>query len=158
MTEGLFLEALSVGQTWKTPGRTITETDVVQFAGLTGDFDPLHMDHEFAAQSPYGRPIAHGLLGMSYLAGLSSTYPRVRTLAFVGIEQWQFRHPIYLGDTVYAESTVEQIIPKGRRTGQVVWLRRLINQRDQVVQEGRFTTLVEREEHARRMADLSSHV
>ena len=62
MVECLFLEQLKLGATWTSPSRTVTETDVVFFAGMTGDYDPLHTDHEFAAKSHYGKPIAHGLL------------------------------------------------------------------------------------------------
>ena len=81
MADYLHLEDLAPGQSWSSPARTLLESDIASFAGLTGDFDPLHVDHEHAASTPYGRPIAHGLLGLGFMAGLSSTCPRVRTLA-----------------------------------------------------------------------------
>jgi 3-hydroxybutyryl-CoA dehydratase len=142
MSECLYLEDLAVGASWTSPARTITETDIVSFAGMTGDFDPLHMDHEYARQTPYGKPIAHGLLGLSVLAGLSSTCPRVRTLALVKISDWQFQRPVFVGDTVHAVTQVEQIVPHGRRSGEVVWFRKLVNQRGECVQSGRLVTLV----------------
>jgi acyl dehydratase len=142
MSECLYLEDLAVGASWNSPARTITETDIVSFAGMTGDFDPLHMDHEYARQTPYGKPIAHGLLGLSVLAGLSSTSPRVRTLALVKISDWQFQRPVFVGDTVHAVTQVEQIVPHGRRSGEVVWFRKLVNQRGECVQSGRLVTLV----------------
>jgi 3-hydroxybutyryl-CoA dehydratase len=142
MSECLYLEDLEPGASWTSPARTLTETDIVSFAGMTGDFDPLHVDHEFAASTPYGKPIAHGLLGLSLMAGLSSTCPRVRTLALVRVEEWQFLRPIYVGDTIHAVTQVESIIPRGRRSGEVVWARKLVNQRGECVQAGKIVTLV----------------
>lgn len=77
MTEPLHFGDLAVGDHWTSFGRTVTETDVVNFAGMTGDYDPLHVDHEFARQTPFGKPIAHGLLGLSLVAGLASQCPSV---------------------------------------------------------------------------------
>ena len=142
MTECLYLEDLKPGASWTSFARTMTESDIVGFAGMTGDFDPLHVDHEHAAQTPYGKPIAHGLLGLSFMAGLSSTCPRVRTLALVRIEDWQFHRPVYTGDTLHVVTQVEKITPRGRRSGEVLWYRRLLNQRGECVQSGRIVTLV----------------
>jgi acyl dehydratase len=142
MSECLFLEDLAPGATWNSPARTLTETDIVSFAGMTGDFDPLHIDHEHASQTPYGRPIAHGLLGLSLMAGLSSTCPRVRTLALVKIDDWQFLRPVFVGDTIHVVTQVESITPRGRRSGEVVWFRKLVNQRGECVQSGKLVTLV----------------
>ncbi len=142
MSQCLYLEDLAIGRLWTSPARTITESDIVSFAGMTGDYDPLHIDHEYARQSPYGKPIAHGLLGLSLMAGLSSNAPRVRTLALVKVTDWQFLHPVYVGDTVHAVTQVESISPRGRRSGEVVWFRKLLNQRDECVQSGRIITLV----------------
>jgi acyl dehydratase len=142
MSDALFLEDLEVGRTWKSPARTLTECDIVGFAGMTGDFDPLHVDREFAAETPYGKPIAHGLLGLSLMAGLSSTCPRVRTMALVRVDQWMFHRPIFIHDTVHVITEVESITPRGRRSGEVVWHRKLINQRGECVQSGRISTLV----------------
>ena len=142
MSESLYLEDLSVGSSWTSPARTLTESDIVSFAGMTGDDDPLHVDHEFAAETPYGKPIAHGLLGLSLMAGLSSTCPRIRTLALAKIDDWQFHRPIYVGDTVHVVTQVESITPRGRRSGEVVWFRKLVNQRGECVQSGKISTLV----------------
>lgn len=142
MSDVLYLEDLEVGRTWKSLSRTLTETDIVGFAGMTGDYDPLHVDREFAAETPYGKPIAHGLLGLSLMAGLSSTCPRVRTMALVRVDQWMFHRPIFIGDTVHVLTEVESITPRGRRSGEVIWFRKLINQRGECVQSGRISTLV----------------
>ena len=138
----MYLEDLEEGTSWKSLSRTITETDIVTFAGMTGDFDPLHVDHDYASKTPYGKPIAHGLLGLSFMAGLSSNCPRVRTLALVRVEEWNFQRPVYVGDTVHVVTEIESIQPKGRRSGEVVWKRKLINQRGECVQSGKLVTLV----------------
>ena len=142
MSERLYFDQLTVGDCWESRGRTITETDVVNFAGMTGDYDPLHVDHEFAKQTPFGRPIAHGLLGLSLLAGLSSTAPAMQTKAFLQIGQWQFLRPLLIGDTVRVRTEVADLNAKNRRQGRVTWRRQLINQADEVVQQGEFETIV----------------
>ena len=141
MTDSLYLEDLKPGAVWTSRGRTVTETDIVSFAGLSGDYDPIHMDHEHASQTPYGRPIAHGMLGLSFMTGLSSTCPLVHTLALVRVADWQFLLPVYVGDTVHVVTQVETITPRGRRS-EVVWFRKLLNQKGECVQSGRIVTLV----------------
>jgi acyl dehydratase len=142
MNEPLVFEDLNIGDCWRSRARTITESDVVGFANLTGDYDPLHMDHEFARSTPFGQPVAHGLLGLSLLAGLSSNFPAVHTAAFVEIRQWDFLLPLLIGDTVHAVTEVVGLNATGRRRGRVTWSRQLINQKDEVVQRGIFETLV----------------
>ena len=142
MSEPLNFEDIHVGDTWRSPARTITETDIVHFAGSTGDLDPLHVDHEFAGASMYGKPIAHGLLGLSFLAGLSSRSPWMCNIAFTEIRQWKFLKPIYIGDTVHVLTEVSEMHDKGRRSGRVVWRRQLVNQDGIIVQEGILETLV----------------
>jgi acyl dehydratase len=142
VAEALYYEDLNTGDRWTSRARTVTESDVVGFAGLTGDFDPLHVDHEFAKQTPFGKPIAHGLFGLSLVAGLASQCPTVHTLAFSALRDWQFLAPIFIGDTVHAVTQVVDKQPNGRRSGRVVWNRQLVNQHGQVVQAGVFETLI----------------
>lgn len=130
------------GDVFHSPARTITETDVVMFAGMTGDMNPLHVDHEFARNSPFGKPIAHGLLGLSLVAGLGCYSPWMQTAAFLGISEWKFLKPIFVGDTVRVRTEVISATPKGRRHGQIAWRRSLVNQSGEIVQEGTFETLV----------------
>lgn len=146
VSQSLFFEDLQVGDRWRSRARTITETDVVNFAGMTGDYDPLHVDHEFVKQTPYGRPIAHGLLGLSFVAGLSSQAPAVNTLAFAAVRDWEFLAPIYIGDTVHVVTEVISKDNNGRRSGRVIWKRQLVNQHGGVVQSGVFETLVSLQE------------
>ena len=116
---------------------------MVGFAGLSGDFNPLHVDHEAARRSPFGKPVAHGLLGLAIASGLASHSPRVATLAFLGILEWKFLHPIAFGDTIHVLSRVVALEPRSRgRRGVVTWHRRLINQAGAIVQEGTTQTLV----------------
>jgi acyl dehydratase len=140
----LYFDDVETGQEWESPGRTVTETDIVNFAGLSGDFNAIHMDHEFAKNTPYRRPIAHGLLGMSILSGLALHSPPMRTLAFATIKEWHFREPIFVGDTLRVRTKVleKQARSRGRR-GYITWQRQLINQEGRIVQEGVSVTLVE---------------
>ena len=142
MDSTLFFEDLTVGQVWLSPRRTVTESDVIQFASMTGDFNPLHVDYDFASKSHYRQPVAHGLLGLSWVAGLGSHFPSVQTLAFTAVRDWEFCRPLFFGDTVFVETTCVEKVESGRRSGKVIWLRKLLNQDKQVVQRGAFETLV----------------
>ena len=143
-SQHLYFDDVEVGQRWESPGRTITETDVVQFAGLSGDFNAIHMDHEFARSTAFRRPIAHGLLVLSAASGLSSTCPPMRTLAFLQTREWYFLGPVFFGDTIRVEGEVvrKDVRARGRR-GEITWRRRVLNQQGKVVQEGLIVTLVE---------------
>jgi 3-hydroxybutyryl-CoA dehydratase len=143
MDSPLYFDDILVGKVWVSSRRTITEADVIQFATMTGDFNPLHVDYDFASKSHYRQPVAHGLLGLSWVAGLGSNFPNVNTLAFTAVRNWEFGRPLFFGDTVFVETTCLEKTPAGRRAGKVVWHRKLINQSDQVVQQGVFETLVE---------------
>lgn len=142
MAEYLYFDDLSVGDRWKSPGRTVTEADVVNFAAVTWDHDPLHVDESYASETPFRGRIAHGLLGLSMIAGLNVHEPRVRTEAFVAVREWLFLKPIYIGDTVRAIAEIVELTDKKRRRGTVVWRRQLVNQRDEIVQEGTLETIV----------------
>ena len=148
MDAALAFEDVNLGDVWHSPSRTITETDVVNFAGMTGDYNSLHVDHEFARNTPFGKPIAHGLLGLSFVAGLGCFSPWVQVAAFVRIVDWKFARPLYIGDTVRVRTEVIGKQQRGRRHGLVTWRRELINQTGDTVQQGRFETLVRVAEHA----------
>jgi 3-hydroxybutyryl-CoA dehydratase len=138
-----YFDDLTIGDEWESPRRTITQADVVLFAGLSGDFNPIHVDHSAAEQSPFGKPIAHGLLGLAIASGLITQAPRVDTLAFMAILDWSFHHPIFFGDTIHALSKVELLEPaRNGRRGIVTWHRQIFNQEDRLIQEGRTRTLV----------------
>jgi acyl dehydratase len=140
----LYFEDVAVGQEWESLGRTVTETDLVNFAGLSGDFNPIHIDHEFAKTTPFRRPIAHGLLVFSMASGLSLFFPAMRTLAFLNIREWHFREPVFVGDTLRVRTRVLEKQPRGRgRRGVITWQRQVVNHQGKIVQEGVTLTLVE---------------
>ena len=140
----LYFDDVEVGQRWESLGRTITEADIVNFAGLSGDFNPIHMDHEFAKATPFRRPIAHGLLVFSIASGLGLYAPPMRTLAIVSIQDWQFKGPIFAGDTIHVRSTVlvKEVRSRGRR-GEITWHREILNQDGKSIQEGTTITLIQ---------------
>ncbi|HQR41668.1 MAG TPA: MaoC/PaaZ C-terminal domain-containing protein [Gemmatales bacterium] len=146
----LYMDDVDVGQSWISPGRTITEADLANYAGLSGDFNPIHMDHEFAARGPFRKPIAHGVLIMSISSGLTIFSPPMRTLAFVGIREWQFLEPVFIGDTLHVRTTLmeKEVRSRGKRA-LITWQQEILNQQDKVLQRGYSQTLVEGKAMAR---------
>ncbi len=141
--EPLYYEDIEVGDEWTSPGRTITEADIVNFAGLSGDFNQLHMDEEFGKKTIFGRRIAHGLLGLAIAGGLSTRTPPLHVVAFLGIKEWNFKAPIFIGDTVVLKNKVieKRLTSKGDR-GIVTFEKKLLNQRNEVLQEGKTITMI----------------
>ena len=143
--KALSFEQIQLGDRWISDSRSIGEDEIRLFASLTGDHDRLHTDPEFAARGPFGQPVAHGMLGMSIMVGLSSTAPLVNTSAFIDIRSWNFCKPVFPGDSVHVVTEVIDLKPHGRRHGEVHWYRQLLNQRGEKVQDGILVTLVARE-------------
>jgi 3-hydroxybutyryl-CoA dehydratase len=142
---GLYFEEFETGQVFTSLGRTITESDVVAFAGLTGDWNPIHTDREYAARHPFGQRVAHGMLGLSVATALCVRLGILdeTLLAFREITQWKFSLPIYLGDTIHTRVTVTNTRPVSRLNGGMVTLDvEVINQRSETVQHGGWTVLV----------------
>lgn len=141
----LFFDDVAVGQEWESLGRTVTETDIVNFAGLSGDFNPIHVDHEFAKTTPFRRPVAHGLLIWAIGSGLTMNAPPMRTLAFLSIREWTFKETVFVGDTIRVRCKILAKESRGRRgrRGIITWQRQVVNQHGKVVQEGVTLTLVE---------------
>jgi len=140
----LYFDDVEIGQQWESLSRTVTETDIVTFAGLSGDFNPIHMDHEFAKTTIFRQPIAHGLLVWSIGTGLGMYAPPMRTLAFLSIREWVFKDPVFIGDTLHMRTKVldKEARTRGRR-GVITWQRQIFKQNGKIVQEGTTLTLVE---------------
>jgi 3-hydroxybutyryl-CoA dehydratase len=143
-SEHKYFDDVSVGDAWESAGRTITEADIVNFAGLSGDFSPIHVDHEFCKNTAFRRPIAHGLLVMAVSSGLGINNPAMRTLAFLRVVEWHFRAPVFIGDTIRVRTQVVSKEERSRgRRGVITWKREILNQEGKVAQEGMHSTLVE---------------
>ena len=141
---GLYFEEVEIGDAVESPARTITEADVVAFAGLTGDYNPLHTDAEYAKGTIFGQRVAHGLLGLSVASGLAwrTGFVEGTAEALIGVD-WKFRAPILIGDTIRlrVEVTKKKAMPR-LGGGFVTFAATLLNQRDEVVQKGTWTLLV----------------
>jgi acyl dehydratase len=145
--QGLRYSDLSVGMAFRSPGRTITDADLVGFAGLTGDYSELHTSDVYAKASQFGRRVAHGLLGLAYAHGLM--WPRTGELretavAFLGINEWKFVGPIFVGDTIFVNYTLAELRDSKSRPTQAVAIFdvAVVNQDDKVVQQGKKALLV----------------
>jgi acyl dehydratase len=124
-------------------GRTITESDIVNFAGVSGDFNAIHTDAQFGKATPFGERIAHGLLVLSVATGLATQlgFMEGTVIAFIGLE-WKFKGAVKIGDTVHLVAKVKRT--KAMRAmggGFVVFDVRVLNQRNEVVQQGEWTVL-----------------
>lgn len=130
-------DELQLGDTFESAGRTVTQAEVSMFAGVSGDFNQIHMNHQAAADGPFRQPIAHGLLVLSIASGLGIYTPKTQTVAFLSIENWEFLKPVFFGDTIFVRNTVTGLEPRSRgRRGIVTWTKQVLNQKGQVVQQG----------------------
>jgi acyl dehydratase len=141
---GLYFEEFEVGAKLLTRGRTIGESDLIQFAGLTGDYNPMHTDAQYAEGSFMGKRVAHGLLTLSYAVGQAYQLGILErtVLAFRELEM-KFSVPVFIGDTIRAELTVAEKTEAKRLGGGVVKIElRVLNQENKVVQKGMLTLLM----------------
>jgi acyl dehydratase len=144
----LYFDDLQSGQVWESPRRTVTEADVVQFAGLSGDYNALHTDAVFAAEHPFGQRAAHGLLTLAIASGLTTRMPVYRLMDGARLAltelRCQWRQPVFMGDTLHVELRIgEKTLSKKRPgTGRVAMHRTVKNQRGEVVVESEWTTLM----------------
>jgi acyl dehydratase len=141
-----YYEDVEMNYTIVSPGRTVTETDVMMFAGLSGDYNPLHTDEELMKESQFGKRIAHGMLGLSIATGLvSRTFDFEGTaIALLGINNWKFLKPIFIGDTIRVRITViEKRLSKSNPSqGVINRLYEIINQNEETVQKGELPLMV----------------
>jgi acyl dehydratase len=142
---GLYFEEFQVGQRIVTAARTVTESDVVTFAGLSGDYNQIHTDAAFSQSTPFGQRVAHGLLCLSIVSGLAMRTGVLEgtVLAFREINEWKFIKPVFLGDTIHAELDVTEnkALPR-LNAGAVTIAIQVKNQREEVVMKGVWIALV----------------
>ncbi len=141
---GLYFEEFEVGMELETRGRTVTETDIVSFAGLSGDFNPMHTDETYASTTQFGKRVAHGLLGLSIASGLAYQlgFLEGTVIAFTALE-WKFRAPIVIGDTIRVQVKITKLREMAAAGGGFVSFEvKVVNQNSAVTQKGEWTVLV----------------
>jgi 3-hydroxybutyryl-CoA dehydratase len=142
---GMYFEEFQPGQVVTSTGRTVTEADIVNFAGLSGDFTQIHIDAEYTKTSLAGQRIAHGLLVLSIASGLAAQTGVLEgtVIVFREITEWKFIQPVYIGDTIHAELNVLETKAMRRLGGGTVTIEiRVKNQSDQTVMKGNWTVLM----------------
>lgn len=143
---GKYFEELEVGQAWRSPARTITEADLVSFAGWSGDYNPLHTDEEFAKASQFKQRIFHGPGAFAIATGLESRLgiKDGTAIAFLGMT-WTLKAPIFIGDTIHVrQRVIEKRESKKPDRGIVNFDVKIMSQRDEVTQEGTWTVMFKR--------------
>ena len=145
LPRGMWFEEFEVGQQIITPGRTITEGDIVSFAGLSGDYNQIHTNGEFATKTPFGKRVAHGLLGLSITSGLAMRTGILEgtVIAFREINNWKFTSPVFIGDTIHAVLNIVETKAIPRLGGGSLVIEITVkNQRDEVTMKGTWTAIV----------------
>lgn len=144
---GMYWEEWEIGAEFESPARTVTEADIVQFAGLSGDYNPLHVNEEYCKTTMFGGRIAHGPLVYAIAAGLLFQLHLYddTLIAFLGFEDLRFTKPVKPGDTIHARVKVlEKSETSKPDRGVMKRQLQVINQRGEVVQEGRQAFLLKR--------------
>jgi len=146
MSRGLNFDDFKEGDTFVSQARTVTEADVVNFAGLSGDFNPLHTDAVFAAGTPVGERVAHGMLVAAMATGMANWTGVFEGTTLALMEQViRYKGMVKLGDTVHLELSVAQTKPTSKPDrGVVTFDARVLNQEEQVVQEGQWVLMMRR--------------
>lgn len=141
----LYFDDLNVGDCFTSSGRTITESDLTLFAMLSGDWNPIHTDAEFARNSRAGQRIVHGVLGVAVLTGLMDRagWFSESAVAMLSLDDWTFHGPIRIGDTLHCDMEITATRLTSSGTAGVVGRRfSLVNQNDLTVQSGECPGLI----------------
>ena len=144
---GLYWEEWEVGKSFETAARTVTETDVVNFAGISGDYNPLHINEEYCKKTQFGTRIAHGPLVYAIAAGLLFQLHLYddTLIAFLGFESLKFTKPVKIGDTIHAKVTVTEVTETSKPDRGVMKRQlHVINQHGEIVQDGIQAFLMKR--------------
>lgn len=132
-----YFDEIQVGDWFTSRSRTITETDLVMFSGLSGDYSSIHIDEVAAQASPFGARIAHGCLTLSIATGfefqLQAGELESRVIAFYGLDKVRFTKPVFIGDTLHLDGEIGELTDKGAKGGVVMTHQRIINQNGEIV-------------------------
>lgn len=142
---GMYFEEFEPGQKIQSAGRTITESDIVAFAGLSGDYTQIHTDAEYSRSTPLGQRIAHGLLGLSIASGLAVQTGVLEgtVIVFREVSEWKFIKPVHIGDTIHVDMEVKETREIRRVGGGSVTIEMDVrNQHDETVMKGILKFLV----------------
>lgn len=142
---GMYFDEFQTGQKIITAGRTITEADIVSFAGLSGDYNQIHVDADYSAKAPFGQRVAHGLLVTAIGSGLAMQTGVMEgtVLAFREINEWKFIKPVFIGDTVHVVLEVKETKDLRRIGGGSVLIEvAVVNHKDEIVMKGLWTVLI----------------
>ncbi len=142
---GLYFEDFESGLQIVTAGRTITEADIVNFAGLSGDFNQMHVDDAYSKKTAFGQRVAHGLLVTSIISGLAvqTGVMEGTVIAFREIVEWKFARPVFIGDTIHAVLTVQETKAMRRIGGGAVSIAvDVINQSSDIMMKGVWVVLI----------------
>ena len=144
MARGLTFDQFNLGDTFISQARTVTEADVVNFAGLSGDFNPLHTDKTFAASTPFGERIAHGMLIAAMATGMANWTGVFEGTTLALMQQLlQYKGVVKFGDTVHLELNVaEKKTTSKKDRGVVIFDARMVNQDGEIVLDGQWTLLM----------------
>ena len=141
----LYLSEITEDMTFVSPSRTITEYDIMLFAGMTGDMNELHTSAAYAEGTQFGERIAHGLLILAVAGGLYMRlgYFNRSTVANLGVQDWTFSRPVKIGDTIHVKLSLKEKHPYLKKDqGVVVWKVRVLNQRGETVASGLWKKLI----------------
>jgi acyl dehydratase len=147
---GKYFDEFVVGEEYVTPGRTLTETDVVMFAAMSGDYNELHTSEAFGKKTQFGRRIGHGLLGLAVSHGLFFRLGLVEgtAIAFLGIDSWKFEAPFFLGDTIRVKVRVAEKTPSRSKPdrGVIKFFFQVVKEEETVIQSGYKSIMIRRKQ------------
>ena len=141
----MYFEEFQLGQQITTAGRTITEADIINFAGISGDFNQMHVDADYSKNSAFGQRVAHGFLVLSVISGLAvqTGVMEGTVIAFREVSEWKFAKPVFIGDTVNAMLDVKEIKEIRRIGGGSVTIEVSVkNQHGDIVMKGTWVVLI----------------
>lgn len=144
-THTLYYEDIEAGRVFVSTGRTVTEADSTMFCMLSGDWNPLHCDEEFARSTPFGKRVVGGIFGITLLTGMFTRWGvfELSALAMLSLDNWKFHAPILIGDTLHVRMTItgKRLTSKPGR-GVIERFFEIVNQNGVAVQSGNSAMMI----------------